>query len=101
MLSEAIVMTREDQPEFLVTHIIFAPNHYVANTATFLERLLRNLDLPQYILPMAAITLHKFPLSNHSKVDQRAIKALPLPKKARAMQQNAELIETILQLRGV
>ncbi|KAI8623712.1 putative hybrid NRPS/PKS enzyme [Xylariaceae sp. FL1651] len=100
-LNEAVVTLREGEPEFLVAHVVFAPSHGVADTTAFLERLLSNLEVPQYMVPVAAIPLDKFPLSNHSKVDRKAIKALPLPKRSQAAQQDVELTETMLQLRGV
>ncbi|KAI0141789.1 putative hybrid NRPS/PKS enzyme [Xylariaceae sp. FL1272] len=100
-LNEAVVTLREGPPEFLVAHVVFAPNHGVEDTTTFLERLLSNLDVPQYMVPVAAIPLDKFPLSNHSKVDRKAIKAMPLPKRAQAAQSNEDMTETMLQLRGV
>lgn len=101
-INEAVVTLREGDPEFLVAHVVFAPNHGVADQETFLERLLSNLDVPQYMVPVVAIPLDKFPLSNHSKVDRKAIKELPLPKKAQAVQEDdIELTETMVQLRGV
>jgi hybrid polyketide synthase/nonribosomal peptide synthetase ACE1 len=101
VLNEAVVTLREGDPEFLVAHVVCAPNHGVANMMAFLERLLSNLDVPQYMVPVAAIPLDKFPLSNHSKVDRKAIKALPLPKRGQVAQQDEELTETMLQLRRV
>ncbi|KAI3336268.1 putative hybrid NRPS/PKS enzyme [Xylariaceae sp. AK1471] len=98
VLNEAVVTLREGEPEFLVAHVVCAPNHGVTNMTTFLERLLSNLDVPQYMVPVAAILLDKFPLSNHSKVDRKAIKALPLPKRGQAAQQDGELTEMMLQL---
>ncbi|KAI0200608.1 putative hybrid NRPS/PKS enzyme [Astrocystis sublimbata] len=100
-LNEAVVTLREGEPDFLVAHVVFAPNHAVADTTAFLERLLSNLDVPQYMVPVAAIALDKLPLSNHSKVDRKAIKALPLPKRKSAAHQDEELTETMLQLRAV
>ncbi len=100
-LNEAVVTLREGEPEFLVAHVVFAPNHGVADTTVFLERLLSSLDVPQYMVPVAAIALDKFPLSNHNKVDRKAIKALPLPKRTQAAQHDEELTETMLQLRNI
>jgi hybrid polyketide synthase/nonribosomal peptide synthetase ACE1 len=101
-INEAVVTLRDGDPEFLVAHVVFAPNHGVEDQAAFLERLLSNLDVPQYMIPVVAIPLDKFPLSNHSKVDRKAIKDLPLPKRAQAVQEeDIELTETMLQLRGV
>ncbi|KUL85552.1 hypothetical protein ZTR_08028 [Talaromyces verruculosus] len=101
-INEAIVTLRDGDPEFLVAHVVFAPNHGVDDKEAFLERLLSNLDVPQYMIPVVAIPLDKFPLSNHSKVDRKAIKELPLPKRAQRVQkEDVELTETMLQLRGV
>lgn len=101
-INEAVVTLRDGDPEFLVAHVVFAPNHGAKDQDAFLERLLSNLDVPQYMVPVVAIPLDKLPLSNHSKVDRKAIKELPLPKRAQAVQEeDVELTETMLQLRGV
>lgn len=100
-LSEAVVTLRDGEPDFLVAHVVFAPNHDIVDTTEFLDKLLSSLDLPQYMVPVAAIALRKLPLSNHSKVDRRAIKALPLPKRSQAARSDEELTETMIQLRGV
>lgn len=100
-ISEAVVTLRDGDPEFLVAHVVFAPKHDINDQTAFLELLLSNLDMPQYMVPVVAIPLDKFPLSNHSKVDRKAIKDLPLPKRVQAVQEDVELTETMLQLRGV
>ncbi|KAJ5579714.1 uncharacterized protein N7459_005699, partial [Penicillium hispanicum] len=101
MLTEAVVTLREGDPEFLVAHVVFAPHHSITDQDAFLDRLLSNLPVPQYMVPVVAIPLDKFPLTNHSKVDRKAIQSMPLPQRAQSSQQGTELTETMLQLRNV
>lgn len=100
-LRECVVTLREGDPAFLVAHVVFAPNHGIPNKEAFLEQLLNNLPIPQYMVPVVAIPLEKFPLSNHSKVDRRAVQKMPLPKRVGSSQENAELTETMVQLKRV
>lgn len=78
-LKEAAVTLRDGDPPFLVAHVVFAPHHSISDTHIFLQQLLRKLQVPQYMVPVMAIPLDRMPLSNHSKVDRKALKALPLP----------------------
>ncbi|KAF3769442.1 hypothetical protein M406DRAFT_20616, partial [Cryphonectria parasitica EP155] len=78
-LKEAVVTLREGDPQLLVSHVVFAPQHGIADTAGFLRQLLRHLPVPQYMVPVVAIPLDRMPLNNHSKVDRKALKAMPLP----------------------
>ncbi|OKL59687.1 hypothetical protein UA08_05018 [Talaromyces atroroseus] len=101
-LREAIVTLRDGDPALLVAHVVFAPQHTVADIGIFLQHLLDTLELPQYMIPAMAIPLDKMPLSNHSKVDREALKKLPLPKhNTRKTNSNSEeiLTETMVQLR--
>ncbi|KAI0487511.1 hypothetical protein F4859DRAFT_525620 [Xylaria cf. heliscus] len=100
-LSEAVVTLREGDPEFLTAHVVFAPNQNIIDKEDFLERLLRNLQVPQYMVPVVAVPLEKLPLTSHSKVDRKAIQAMPLPKKVSDVAQDSELSETMLRLRAL
>ncbi|KAI0434083.1 hypothetical protein F5Y09DRAFT_328533 [Xylaria sp. FL1042] len=100
-LNEAVVTLREGDPEFLVAHVVFAPNQEIDTKEAFLERLLRDLPVPQYMVPVAAISLDKLPLTNHSKVDRKAIQQMPLPKRVQDSSQDSELTETMVQLKGL
>lgn len=51
------------------------------------------------MIPVVAISLDKFPLSNHSKVDRKAVQNMPLPERVGNAQEDTELTETIVQLR--
>ena len=96
VLQEAIVTLRGSDPEYLVAHVVFAPQHGTADKEEFLRQLLTRLPIPQYMVPIMAIPLNRLPLSNHSKVDRKAIKALPLPERVGT---STELTETMVQLK--
>ncbi|KAL8974635.1 MAG: hypothetical protein Q9197_001123 [Variospora fuerteventurae] len=101
-LKEAVVTLREGDPDFLVAHVVFAQQqHTDIDRKAFLEHLLSHLPIPQYMIPVMAIPLDKLPLTNHSKVDRKAMKALPLPQRAKEAQEEGELTETMLQLKCV
>jgi hybrid polyketide synthase/nonribosomal peptide synthetase ACE1 len=100
-LNEAVVTLREGDPEFLVAHVVFGPNHAIADQEAFLERLLNNLQVPQYMIPVVAIPLDKLPLTNHSKIDRKTIQQMPLPKRNQTAHEDIELTETMAQLKGV
>ncbi|KAK0668424.1 putative dual specificity polyketide synthase [Cercophora samala] len=103
-LREAVVTLREGNPDFLIAHVVFAPQSNVADKEAFLQGLLGHLQIPQYMIPVAAIPLDKLPLTNHSKVDRKALKTIPLPQRTSTTSQeddNTEMTETMLQLRRV
>ena len=100
-LREVIVTLREGDPAFLVAHVVFAPKHDVPDKESFLKHLLSNLPIPQYMIPVIAIPLARFPLSNHSKVDRKAVQNMPLPERVGSAQEDTELTETMVQLRHV
>ncbi|KAJ5382444.1 Acyl transferase/acyl hydrolase/lysophospholipase [Penicillium concentricum] len=100
-LREVVVTLREGDSPFLVAHVVFEPKHNVADKDAFLRDLLARLSLPQYMIPVMAIPLDKFPLSNHSKVDRKAVQAMPLPDRVLQTQDDTELTETMVQLRHV
>ena len=100
-LREAIVTLREGDPDFLVAHVVFAPQHSVTDKEAFLENLLNHLPIPQYMIPVAAIPLDQMPLTNHSKVDRKVLKNVPLPQRTQSTQGDEELTETMVQLKRV
>lgn len=81
VLNEAVVTLREGDPDFLVAHVVFAPQHDIKDKEAFLEHLLRQFQLPQYMIPVLAIPLDKLPLTNHSKVDRKTLKNMALPQR--------------------
>ncbi|KAM3068355.1 hypothetical protein ACMFMG_009492 [Clarireedia jacksonii] len=99
ILREAIVTLHEGDPEFLVAHVVFGSQHDVTDKEEYLQNLLAHLPMPQYMIPVMAIALDRLPLSNHSKVDRKAIKALPLPQRTKKNENDVELSETMVQLK--
>ena len=94
-LREAIVTLRGSDPEFLVAHVVFAPQHEITDEEEFLRQLLTHLPIPQYMIPVMAIPLDRLPLSNHSKVDRKAIQTLPLPERAKTSTELSETMDTL------
>lgn len=100
-LREVVVTLREGDPAFLVAHVVFASQHDISDKESFLKHLLSHLPIPQYMIPVVAISLDKFPLSNHSKVDRKVVQKMPLPERVGSAQEDTELTETMVQLRRV
>ena len=75
-----MVSLRDGDPDFLVTHVVFTAPDSITDKETFLEQLLSHLQVPQYMVPVVAISLDKLPLTNHIKVDRKAIKIMALLK---------------------
>lgn len=103
-LRDAVVTLREGDPEFLVAHVVFASHSTITDKQGFLEQLLSNLPVPQYMVPVVAIPLDKLPLTNHSKVDRQAVKNMPLPQRevgGSGSEVDTELTETMSQLKAL
>ncbi|KAF7714216.1 Hybrid PKS-NRPS synthetase [Penicillium ucsense] len=104
-LKEAVVTLRSGDPDFLVAHVVFSPGHDSPEKEVFLTQLLERLPLPQYMIPAVAISLERFPLTNHAKIDRRAIQEMPLPQRLKLASPNSPqahvLTETMIQLKNV
>ncbi|KAI9687002.1 MAG: putative secondary metabolism biosynthetic enzyme, partial [Bogoriella megaspora] len=99
-LKAAVVTLRKGDPDFLVAHVVFSPQHNMENRDVFLEHLLGRLPIPQYMVPVLAVPLDEFPLTNHAKIDRKAILNLGLPRRVVIDDQSdAQLTETMAQLR--
>lgn len=106
VLKEAVVTLRQGDPDYLVAYVVFSPGKDVGDKHAFLNHLLGRLPIPQYMVPVVAIPLDKVPLTNHSKVDRKAIRELTLPEHVTSVNDaqdddSDELTETIVQLRHV
>ncbi|RYP81860.1 hypothetical protein DL769_001820 [Monosporascus sp. CRB-8-3] len=101
VLREAVVTLRQGDPDFLVAHVLFAVQHTITDKEAFLKQLLGNLPVPQYMVPVAAIPLDALPLTNHSKVDRKLVQNMPLPKRIANFDEETELTETMMQLKGL
>ncbi|KAH7043968.1 polyketide synthase [Macrophomina phaseolina] len=81
-LSRAVVSLRgEEGSEFLVAHVVFAPN-FTVDQAVFINRLPTTLPLPQYMVPALFAVVDTLPLTPHLKVDRKAVKSLAIPDQA-------------------
>ncbi|KOS18114.1 Nonribosomal peptide synthetase 14 [Escovopsis weberi] len=105
-LREAVVTLRDGDPPFLVAHVVFSPqNHHrdVSDKESFLQSLLGRLPIPQYMVPVVAVPLDKFPLSSHSKVNRKAVQRMPLPVRSSSAEAAAAsgLTETMEQLKRI
>lgn len=104
VLKEAVVTLRQGDPDYLVAHVVFAPQHDVGDKDAFLKQLLGRLPIPQYMIPVLAVSLDNLPLTNHSKVDRKTIKNMTLPQRGTPVdntQDGEEVTGTMAQLRQV
>ena len=105
VVREAVVTLREGDPEFLVSHVVFNPQQAaaIADKEAFLQQLLNNLEVPQYMVPVAAIPLDQFPLTKHNKVDRKLLKTMPLPERVGASteteEEELEMTEMMVQVK--
>ncbi|KAK7706310.1 NRPS [Diaporthe eres] len=117
MLSEVVVSVRRgaptggesgtEGPSFLVAHVVLKEAY---NADKFvLGNILSKLGLPRYMTPAVIIPLAHMPLTTSSKLDRRAIAALPLPEgreagvmpKLEEHETHAGMSETEAQLKGI
>lgn len=80
---QAAVSVRQAEasgPQFLVAHVAFSPEHVSADKDQFLQQLLVNLPLPQYMRPAMIIPLDTMPVNSSNKLDRLTIDALSLPQ---------------------
>ena len=96
-----MVTLRKGDPEFLVAHVVFAAQHAITVKEAYLEQLLSHLPIPRYMVPIIAVALDEPPLTNHSKVDQKAVNRMLCPKIAESTHEDAELTERTVQLKTV
>jgi hybrid polyketide synthase/nonribosomal peptide synthetase ACE1 len=95
---EAIVTVHGEDSDFLVAHVVFDTKRDIADKDAFLQNVLQDLPIPQYMVPAMAIPIEHLPLNNHSKVDRKAVKALPLPEHIATPTLSSELTDTETEL---
>ncbi|ROW04822.1 hypothetical protein VMCG_04865 [Cytospora schulzeri] len=111
-ISEAVVSLHQGSLEspdlgFLVAHVVFGPQSTVeaADQGHFLRSLQAKLTLPQYMIPAFMIPMETLPRTSSSKLDRRAVAALPLPQgfegNEGATQDAAGLKPIEIQLRNI
>lgn len=97
-----VIVTLRDN-DLLIAHVVFARQQGdVEDRQRFLDRLLTQLALPQYMIPAVAVPLDRFPMNNHAKVDRKAVQSMPIPVRAKLQDTEVtEMTETMVQLRLV
>jgi len=79
-LSHAVVTLRGNGEErFLAAHIVFVPDYPQEQREGLIRHLESRLPLPSYMQPSVLVPLDEMPLTAHSKIDRKAIQAIPLP----------------------
>ncbi|PSR77536.1 hypothetical protein BD289DRAFT_494214 [Coniella lustricola] len=105
VLAEAVVTLREhDETQFLVAHVVFAPRSAITDQQSFLEQLLSQLPLPQYMVPVVAIPINQLPLNSHSKVVRKAVRAMPLSRNTKSRKVpdvSTDMGETLWRLKNL
>ncbi|KAI1100045.1 hypothetical protein F4804DRAFT_348896 [Jackrogersella minutella] len=103
----AVVSVRGSPDEFFVAHVLFSPRLSKNRVSSFedhmgyLEELIYNLPLPQYMRPAIILPLDFMPFTVSGKIDRRAIEALPLPDVHRGKRTTRELSPTESSLREI
>jgi len=91
-ISHAVVTLRGDgEQKFLAAHVLFATDYPAEGRQHLIESLETTLPLPQYMRPSVVVPLAEKPLTAHSKLDRRAIQAMPLPCVEHGEDQQASL----------
>ncbi|KAK9415784.1 putative Polyketide synthetase [Seiridium unicorne] len=91
-VSDAVVHVRKPKSvsqntnagtEFLVAHVLLARDASIrgapaAERRSFLERVVKELRMPDYMRPAMMVVVDTLPLTHHGKVDRKALPRLPL-----------------------
>ncbi|OIW26267.1 putative equisetin synthetase [Coniochaeta ligniaria NRRL 30616] len=79
-IAHAVATLRgEGEERFIAAHVLFADDFPPDQRPYVIESLKTTLPLPQYMRPSVVVALAEKPLTIHSKLDRRAIQAMPLP----------------------
>jgi amino acid adenylation domain-containing protein len=76
VLAGAAVTVRGD-PQYLVCHVVTANGRNPEQAV--LDDILRQVELPRYMIPSFIVPLEQLPSTPNGKVDRRALQKLPLP----------------------
>lgn len=90
VLMDALVSVRTEA-QILVAHVVFAKHRQPHDPAKYLQNLLAELPLPQYMRPAFALVLDTMPLTTHSKKDREAASRLSLPQQSELSSSSFEL----------
>jgi hybrid polyketide synthase/nonribosomal peptide synthetase ACE1 len=94
VISEAVASIRSTagtDTQFLVAHVVLSPtrSNMLADSSTFLRDLLAGLPLPRYMCPTVLVPIEKMPMTMSSKLDRRAVSALPVTQPERSVAEGA------------
>ena len=80
VLVDVVCTVRGDESKFVVAHAVFSPEFSKESEARseFIDRLLKKLPLPSYMVPATIIPIENMPLNVHMKRDRGAIAAMPV-----------------------
>ncbi|CZT02515.1 related to polyketide synthase [Rhynchosporium agropyri] len=84
------------EPPFIVAHVVLSAE--VKDVQAYMRDLLTKLELPQYMIPALLVSLERLPLTPQSKIDRRAIQALPLPSATPQSKKHVELTSIEIQV---
>ncbi|KAK3298364.1 putative hybrid PKS/NRPS enzyme [Chaetomium fimeti] len=76
LVADACVTVQGD-PGFLVAYIVTAHDS-TETTSVQLEGVLRNMDMPRYMVPTRIAVLDRLPTSSNGKVDRKALASSPI-----------------------
>lgn len=100
-LAEAVVSVRGDTDSFLAAHIVFAQGKTPIDQRSYLQGLVADLPVPQYMRPSVIIPLDRLPVTKHFKLDRKAISLLPLPDMTQEVCDDDNMGKTARTMRSV
>ncbi|AEO57481.1 polyketide synthetase, partial [Thermothelomyces thermophilus ATCC 42464] len=90
LVSDAVVHVRKPEPnnssaDFLAAHVVLSEEgraRYAtpAEQETFLDKVVAELRVPDYMRPAVIVAVTSLPLTHHGKVDRKAVAKLPLTR---------------------
>ena len=97
IIAEAVVSVRQTTSsvaQLLVAHVAFSHGKRPQEPKVYLDNILRDLPLPQYMHPSLIIPLEEIPKNNSNKIDRLAVATLPLPNSQPKIFTSSNLTET-------
>jgi hybrid polyketide synthase/nonribosomal peptide synthetase ACE1 len=102
-IAQAVVSVRSDSglsaDKFLVAFAVMAAADNSETTLEFLQRLARELSLPQHLRPAAIIPIETIPQNTSGKTDRAAVASIPIPSIASQIEKDDTLTASEQSLR--
>ncbi|OQD84967.1 hypothetical protein PENANT_c011G03847 [Penicillium antarcticum] len=103
VIAQAVVSVRSDDShssdKFLVAFAVMTTTDNTETTLPFLQRLARELPLPQHMRPAAIIPIETIPQNTSGKTDRAAVTLLPIPSIASQLAKDDTLTASEQSLR--